>query len=877
MADKDFRIDLILGAKFAEAFRALDGAKRKIEDVDKSAGNLSRRAGTSVGSALRVSATAAVAAATAATAVMGLYIAKTIEAEKVQAQLASRVKDTAGAAGRSLASLNEQAGKLQSITVFDDEAIGNAQAMLLTFTQIRGVNFDRTIDSALDLATHLGIDVADAAKILGKALDDPIKGLGVLSKAGVTFTADERERIKTMVEAGQVAEAQGLILDKLAGKMGTAAEAARDTLGGSLQALKNSFDNLLEGDTGDEGIVGTRDAIESLIDTLNDPATKQGFDNIVSGLASAASAAVNALAQVANFTRFVAEEVASRSGGPTGDDVVRIEQTIGRLKKEYTAGGGLFGDAPDPISKLLGLKTTQGNAERFAEIKRLEAMRDAYRAAEDERARLARWGNVIGGSPSTYDALANPKPEGQGVASPAKGGKPGKTADPDADIKRRIESLREEAALLGAVTAGEERASEAAKVRYAITEGEFKKKSPQLQQELLQAAEALDAKNADVEAEKKRRDAIKESEDAYKALRLELRTPAEVAVDEAIAKLNTLNAALKNEQVSPEQAKQDAARVVDQSLEKAPDFRSPYEGFDDPTGILGDAALLDAASARLEAWRTAELEKLRAYREKGELTEMEFNTRVEDMDEEHARKRSEIKLAERQMQVNATQLIFDSMTSIMRSATGEQSKAYRAMFAVSKGFAIATAALKLGEAIANASAMPWPANIPLIAAAFAQGAQVASMIASVAYSGGAGYAEGGYTGPGGKYQPAGIVHKGEGVLSQEEISALGGPAGFYRLRALIDEGAMRERMYGWAGYAAGGLVGESGPVLAPPDYASYPQGAAGLTSNVSNNMRVALYQDIDKLRQDILNHPDAERLIVARVSENGQTVRASWD
>ena len=135
----------------------------------------------------------------------------------------------------------------------------------------------------------------------------------------------------------------------------------------------------------------------------------------------------------------------------------------------------------------------------------------------------------------------------------------------------------------------------------------------------------------------------------------------------------------------------------------------------------------------------------------------------------------------------------------------------------------------------------------------------------------------GSAGVGGMYDTAAVVHKGEGVLSQEEISALGGPAGFYRLRALIDEGAMRERMYGWAGYAAGGLVGESGPVLAPPDYASYPQGAAGLTSNVSNNMRVALYQDIDKLRQDILNHPDAERLIVARVSENGQTVRASWD
>ncbi|MFA5662404.1 phage tail tape measure protein [Castellaniella sp.] len=46
-------------------------------------------------------------------------------------------------------------------------------------------------------------------------------------------------------------------------------------------------------------------------------------------------------------------------------------------------------------------------------------------------------------------------------------------------------------------------------------------------------------------------------------------------------------------------------------------------------------------------------------------------------------------------------------------------------------------------------------------------------------------AEGGYTGDGPRYQPAGIVHRGEGVLSQPEIRAIGGPAGFEALRRAI--------------------------------------------------------------------------------------------
>lgn len=849
MADKDFRIDLILGAKFAEAFRAIDQAQRKIGDVDKAAGKFSRGAGAAVGTALRTTAVAGVAAATAAAAVMSLYIAKTIEAEKVQAQLQSRLKDTGGVAGRTLEQLNQQAARLQSITIFDDEAIGSAQAMLLTFNQIRGVNFDRTTEAALDLATVMGTDATDAAKVLGKALSDPEKGLYALSRAGVVFTDAERTRIQTMVEAGQVAEAQGVILDKLSGTMGSAAGAARDTLGGAVQALKNSFDNLLEGDTGDEGIQGARAAIEGLVDTLNDPDTKAGFDTVVTGLFKVANAAVQVVANVANAASALREYLGSSD-----------KQSATMLANRKT----------DLESELFSVARKSGVGYRWREQAIKEELAD-IEAQMAQRARAQSDRLAAQGVDAGFDALrappSNPKPDGQGVAKPGKTKSvAGTKSDPDADIKRRIESLREETALLGMIEEGEDRASEAAKARYDITEGEFKNKSQALKDELLAAAEAQDAKNKDIEAEKKRLEAIEESRDAYRELVGELRTPAEVAVDEAIAKLNLLTEAMQRGETGGLDVKRVQQDIIDKIFEPAPDLG--LGGYD-------PLAELERKQQELDTWYQSQLAALARFRqEKADLT-AEANAKEAAIEAQHQESLKQLQTAQSDMLLGAASSMFGSLADIARAGAGEQSKAYQVLFALSKGFAVAQASVSLGVALARASEKPWPMNLPAIADAFAVGAQIAQIIASASYSPG-GYADGGYTGPGGKYEPAGVVHKGEGVLSQEEIAAIGGPAGFYRLRAMIDEGALRERAFGWAGYAAGGLVGDSSPALPAPDWASHPRGGAGVGPGLLNQMSLYLFQDRDALAQALASHPVTRKAIVAEISENGGAVQASW-
>ncbi|UYQ09019.1 tape measure protein [Acinetobacter baumannii] len=112
-----------------------------------------------------------------------------------------------------------------------------------------------------------------------------------------------------------------------------------------------------------------------------------------------------------------------------------------------------------------------------------------------------------------------------------------------------------------------------------------------------------------------------------------------------------------------------------------------------------------------------------------------------------------------------------SLTSMFGSMFGEQSKAYKIMFAADKAYAIAAAGISIQQSIAKAASVGFPANIPLIASAIAQGASIIANIRAIKDQG---FADGGYTGSGRKYEPAGIVHKGEVVWSQEDIKRWGG-------------------------------------------------------------------------------------------------------
>ena len=203
---------------------------------------------------------------------------------------------------------------------------------------------------------------------------------------------------------------------------------------------------------------------------------------------------------------------------------------------------------------------------------------------------------------------------------------------------------------------------------------------------------------------------------------------------------------------------------------------------------------------------------------------------------------------------------FAGTANVLKSVLGEESGYYQAAFAIQKGYAAAQVALNAPETYSNVyktvSAIPYVG--PYIAPVMA-GAAVALQLAQAATIGSTsfnptGYADGGFTGYGGKYDVAGLVHRGEGVLTQEEIAALGGPAGFYALREAIKNG-----------YADGGMVLDPPKVFTPQTskmdaYASQPQqssstGPQGLTiiNQIEQDDLVGKYMQGPAGRQIVLN------------------------
>ncbi len=88
-----------------------------------------------------------------------------------------------------------------------------------------GGSFDRATKAAFDMAMVLKRDASGQAIALGKALEDPIRGITALRKGGTTFTEQQQEQIRTLVESNRLLDAQALILTEVESQYGGAAEA----------------------------------------------------------------------------------------------------------------------------------------------------------------------------------------------------------------------------------------------------------------------------------------------------------------------------------------------------------------------------------------------------------------------------------------------------------------------------------------------------------------------------------------------------------------------------------------------------------------------------------------------------------------------------
>jgi len=197
--------------------------------------------------AVRAGRNLALVGTVAAAAFANIGVDELTEATKANALTAAGIKSTGGAANvtaKDITRLSEAKLKMSGI---DDQVVQGGANILLTFTKVRnevGAGnkvFDRAVQSALDLSVRGFGSVESSSKMLGKALNDPVKGISALSRAGVTFTKQQKDQIKALVKSGQTLKAQKLIMREVEVQVGGSAKAFGDLLPQRIARAREQF------------------------------------------------------------------------------------------------------------------------------------------------------------------------------------------------------------------------------------------------------------------------------------------------------------------------------------------------------------------------------------------------------------------------------------------------------------------------------------------------------------------------------------------------------------------------------------------------------------------------------------------------------------
>ena len=168
--------------------------------------------------------------------------------EAAQKRVISVLKSTSNASAQTLTGLSELASEIQNATGISDTFTLTSSALLATFTQISGETFPEAQMAIIDMtaAMNAGKVTQEGLKSstiqVGKALNDPIKGLNALSRVGVKFTDQQKKQIKSFVNLNQVAKAQEIIIKELNKEFGGTASA--DTYEKSIRSLQSAVGDL---------------------------------------------------------------------------------------------------------------------------------------------------------------------------------------------------------------------------------------------------------------------------------------------------------------------------------------------------------------------------------------------------------------------------------------------------------------------------------------------------------------------------------------------------------------------------------------------------------------------------------------------------------
>lgn len=733
---------------------------------------------------------------------------------------------TGNSANLTADGLDAMASRLDETTEATSSRAAEAIKLVTDTGQFTAEQIEAVATAAVQMQDATGKALGDTIAEFVKLKKDPVNAILELNDAQHFLTEETLKQIQTLKDQGKESDAAAVAISAYAETINVRAPQVTESLG------------LIEGALHGIGNAG-----------------KEAWDEVVEGMKNADREARDGMNNLFGFFSRM------RAGGPGG--MWAATMGMGALPTPAAA-------STNPTVDTQTEKERQKAQDAWA--RQVQSNLSKQERLEAEIVDLRKTGLAAGKSEVQIEAqIAQARARyKESLPKTPKAPKSPKTeAQKDEEAaQRELENLTKQATLLGLVEDGEKRVSEEARVRYEIENGAYQAATAATKQKLLVAAKAKDIAQAEREAEEKRRQELEKTTKAYEQLQDTIRTPIEAAVDTVIDQIKALNAALDAGLVKAENYNAELAKIGNRALTPLPNFRDEVNqfGIGDP-----EADRMADMLSRLQSEYDERRAIINAALQQENADKAYWHAQSVQLEEQHQGALTNLAMAENQLRLLQAAGAFASMASIAKSFAGEQSKTYQVLFAISKGFAVAQAAVALAQNVAEASKVGFPQNIGLIAAAFAQGAQIAQLLSSAQYSP-QGYAGGGsIRGPG-----TGTSDSIPIMASNDEFMVRARSARQAGARAFLDDFNARgmAALDDWRGFATGGAI-SADPVYSRNEGSYRPQ-TPSASANVLNRMRVYLAQDADHLMQMIASHPSTEKMVVGIAGQNGNAIRAEW-
>lgn len=612
----------------------------------------------------------------------------------------------------------------------------SALNLLVESGKVAGDSLERVTTAVVKTSEATGIATDKLVDDFNKIAADPVAAITKLNDQYHFLTLATYNQIKALQDEGNQQEAARVATDAYATTMQQRAADIQDNLGylekawnGLTGAAKGAWDAMLG--------VGREQSLEQrLADATKkaNDARGKAVGNIfgVPGWQTEAAAAANFLQSAIDLQGDLTKAVAS--GREEQDKAIKIQQEADRVNQQFLSNADKRNKAIQQQKKFLDAGAI--SADQYA--KNIARINEMYK-----------------------DPKSPTAPKGKAYSEDA--------------ATRLLDQINQQTAAMQSQLDASDKLTSAtqARVKFEQQIADLKSKT-----QLTADQKSLLSRSEEILQAYKRQEALQNSVktlDDYRKMQEQVKAKDEQQNDLLRERLALLEKAKATGKLAPGEYEQTRSDIYKNTPAELPSSVKSVVGNLSPTGgqlsgtfggMQQQYMQLDQAQQQLQTWLQAQEA---AYAQAAQIT-TEGEARMTAIRQQAAQANQVIESQKNEIITSATQTMIDSGLQILATGFGEQSGIYKAAFAASKAFAIAQSLVSIQQGIAMAAANPFPYNIAAMASVAAATASIVSNIAAVAD---VGFATGGFTGLGGKYQPAGIVHKGEYVFDAASTKNIG--------------------------------------------------------------------------------------------------------